>query len=79
MEANSKIIMSLKGKEDEPLGASATKLQLNVRAYTISYIRDLSATLPTLPDKQQLTQLVSQKDEERKRKVERQLQQARVS
>ena len=79
MESTSKRILTLKGADGAELTNSASKLQLNIRGYTISYIQECSATLPTLPDEKQLLQLVTQKEEERKRKIQRELQLAQVA
>lgn len=78
MEAVSKRIASLKGTEEEPVGNTAAKLHLKVRAYTIAYIQEASFTLPALPDQRKLEELVSQKEQERKRKIQQQLQRAQV-
>lgn len=77
MEGLSKRILVLKSSE-ESSGNTASKLQQNVRNYTISYIQESSFTLPTLPDQKKLLELIAQKEQERRRKVQMELQHNKV-
>lgn len=58
---------------------TVVKLRLHIRAYAISYIQDCSATLPPLPDEKKFAQLVREREEERKRRVQIQLQDSQVN
>lgn len=41
-------------------------------------LQECSATLPNLPNQEQLTQLIHQKEEERKKRLQRELEEAQV-
>lgn len=78
MEATSKKIMGLQPVDVKQPSDKQLKLQLSVRAYTVSYIQERSIELPKLPDESEFKTLISQREEQRKIKLEKQLKQTQV-
>lgn len=77
MDTVSKKIVSLKPEEEKP-SERDQKLRLSIRAFAVSYVQECSAILPKLPNEKEYQQLIAQRDEERKRRVERELKEAQV-
>lgn len=79
MDTLSKRITALGANNQEQLTDRQAKIQINIRAHVIAYVQEITFELPKLPDEKELQLLIAQREEERKKKVARELKEAQVT